>query len=80
MVASGIAVEEVKDDVDEQEDFASDAEVNEVEALPPLYLSEARDYFNRMLEFVTINVTANSLTHCRSIINHRVTMREHVNT
>ena len=36
MDASGIVVEEVEDDVDEQEDFASDLEVDEVEALPPL--------------------------------------------
>ena len=28
----------------------------------------------------TVDVTADSLTHCRSTINRRVTMREHVNT
>jgi hypothetical protein len=55
MDASRIVVEEVEDDVDEQEDFASDLEVDEVEALPPLSLREARDYCNRLLEFVTIN-------------------------
>ncbi len=31
-------------------------------------------------EFDTNDVTANSLTPCRSIINRRVTMREQVNT
>ena len=56
MDALGMAVEEVEDDVDEQEDFVSDAEVDdEVEALPPLYLREARDCCTRLLEFVTIN-------------------------
>jgi len=45
MDASGMAVvEEVEDDVDEQADFASNAEVDEVEALPPLSLRKARDY------------------------------------
>ena len=37
-------VEEVKDDVGEQVDFASDADVDEVEALPPLSLRKARDF------------------------------------
>ena len=44
MNASGMAVvEEVEDDVDEQSDFASDAEVDDVEALPPLCLRDERD-------------------------------------
>jgi hypothetical protein len=50
------SAEEVEDNVDEQEDFASDdAEVDEAEALPPLSLCEARDYCIRLLKFVAIN-------------------------
>jgi hypothetical protein len=56
MDASGMAVlKELEDYIDEQEDFASDAEVDEVEALPPLYLHEARDHCILLLDSVTIN-------------------------
>jgi hypothetical protein len=57
MDASGIAMgDKVGEDVvDEQDNFASAAEVNEVGALPPLSLREARVYCILWLEVVTIN-------------------------
>ena len=53
-----IQVVENEDDDDEGEgvnDFDCDIEVDDIEPLPPLSLSEARDYATRLLEFVTIN-------------------------
>ena len=53
-------IQDVENEVDNDEgegydDFDCDVEVDDIEPLPPLSLSEARDYAARLLEFVTIN-------------------------
>ncbi len=40
---------------DGQDDFESEVEVDDIEPPPPLSLREAREYANRLFEFVTIN-------------------------
>jgi hypothetical protein len=47
---------EVHDGVDVQDDFENEAKLDDIEAPPPLSLIVARDYANRLLEFVTINI------------------------
>ncbi len=52
-----IQVFEIEVDNDEGEgddEFDCDVEVDDIKPLPPLSLSEARDYATRLLEFVTI--------------------------
>ena len=51
----GDEVEVDHDGEDVQDDFESEVEVNDVEPPPPLSLCEAREYANRLFEFVTIS-------------------------